>query len=254
MNRRPLAVMAAAAAALILAGPLTPSRADVLKPGLVTYELTSTSDIPPANNDPLTHPTAGQTVPQLSFDMTSANALAPAPGPNDSSGNPTTLSPLSILNTTSGFDQTNGIVASGTKTVTNPDGSTTNLFGLSFFTPGSGPGLASVANGGHLDFTLRVDSTLPAPTFTLDPSSVYKGVQITEVTPPPTTTLPTPPATPTPPTTPTPTPTTTPSDTLTHNSGGSTVPGTTNTPEPMSLALWSVAGCACLAFRRRKAV
>lgn len=252
--RRPTALAAAVLAAITLAARPTPARADVMNPGFDTYRLTSDTAVPSASNDPLTHPVAGgPPVPQVVFSTIPQNGIAPPEVPAAAGGSVQHASPLTVLDSSSGIDQSsNGFVAVGLRPGTNPDGSADQLFGLSFFSKDLPVGLKSAADGGHLDFKLRVDKSLAAPTFTVDPSSLYKGLHITQLDVPPPTPPPTPPAPPVVPQTPPPTPTTPPT---TAPTALATPPP--NTPEPMSLALWSVlSGVGLLrarAYRRRKA-
>lgn len=205
MKRRPITLLAATTvvAALVVATGTAPARAS----GITTadYRLTSTSAIPV--------PDANATAPQVVAAIVPPGAVVP---PTQADG--TAGSPLTILNTSSGFDQSQLIVA--LKDGTDSSGQTQQLFGLSFF--GNG-----FSKNGQLDFSLNMGSSVSTPPVL---QSMTPGVSIVA--------LPTSPAA------------TTPTVTDTGSTGGTTV------PEPMSVVLWStVAGLGLIrarALRRRR--
>jgi hypothetical protein len=217
VNRRPLIVATTLAAALTLTSATTPARADPLPAngtGLATYELTSSTTLP--------SPAADASAPQVVLDITNGQIVPPT----NSSG--TTMSPLSILSSSNGLDQNNLVV--GLKNVTpTTTGGPTQEFGLSFYQTG----LLSAAGGGHLDFQLTVNPSLPTPTLT----SELPGITVTTLTPAVVTT---PPPVTVPPTAPT----------------GLPSDQQNQVPEPASVALWSlVAGLGALrarAFRQSR--
>jgi hypothetical protein len=214
------AVAATLAVALVggLAGRTTSARADAVSTGTVNYELTSDTNIAP--------PSDAGSGPQVIFNVLPPGAIVPPTGADGKPG-----SPLTILDSSSGFDQDHLIVA--LKNVPGSDGNPDQqLFGLSFL----GQGLASAANGGKLDFSLSVDSTLGTPTLTSD----TPGIHVAELPPP------TPPVT-------------SPETQVTATSAPPPrqPPGSADAivPEPMSVALWSVllaAGLGHLRAARRK--
>ena len=141
MKRRPITLLAATlvVAALVVATGTAPARAS----GIVTaeYQLTSTSDIPV--------PSANATAPQVVAEVVPPGTVVP---PTEADG--TAGSPLTILNTSSGFDQSQLIVA--LKNGTDSSGQTQQLFGLSFF--GNG-----FSKNGQLDFSLNLGSSVTTP-------------------------------------------------------------------------------------------
>jgi hypothetical protein len=223
VNRRPTRP-ARAAAWLALALTLLPVAAagTARASGMTTvdYELTSDSGLPA--------PTSASSGPQVIFSVLPPGAIVP---PTNSDG--TQGSPLTILDSSSGLDQNQLIV--GLKSVP-ASGNTPaqQLFGLSFL----GQGLKPAGDGGKLDFALSVDSALAAPTLT----STTPGIHVAQLQLP----APTPPVT-----------------TTTNGSGSSpststpAVTPTANTPEPVSVALWSVMAALgawrARAYRRHQA-
>lgn len=141
-------------------------------------------------------------------------------------------SPLTVLDGSSGFNASGLTVAVGTGTLANGD--PLQVLNLQFDSKGFAP-------GGVLDFSLNLGSSYTGPTPTLvleDPTTglAPAGLSLQSYTPPPTSgTGGTPPPT---------------------TGGGS--PPSNNVPEPVSLALWSVAaGLGLLrarAFRRARQV
>jgi hypothetical protein len=139
-------------------------------------------------------------------------------------------SPLTVLNGSSGFNAAGLTVAIGTGKLANGD--PLQVLNLQFDKSGFAP-------GGVLDFSLNLGSTYTGPTPTLileDPTTglAPAGLSLLPFTPPPTNT-----------------------GGGSGSSGGGTPPSN-NVPEPVSLALWSVAaGLGLLrarAFRRARQV
>ena len=174
-------------------------------------------DVRTTSSTTLPSPAADATSPQVVLDVTNGQIVPPT----NSSG--VTSSPLTILNTSSGLDQSNLVV--GLKNVTpTTSGGPTQEFGLSFYQTG----LLSAADGGKLDFQLAVNPTLPTPTLT----SELPGITVTTLAPTVTTTPVTPAA-----------PSSLPAN-QTQN----------QVPEPASLAFWSLAaglGALCARASRR---
>ncbi len=121
-------------------------------------------------------------------------------------------SPLTVLSGSSGFDQSQLVVA--LKNTTSSTGTPEQLFGLVFF----GQGLAA---GGVLNFSLTTDSSLSTPPVL---TSQTPGVTITldAVSSSPTDTG------------------------STGNSGDGGGGGSPKVPEPLSLLVWSALACAGL--------
>src|SRR5262249_34438549 len=154
VKRRPYAMAAAAAAAaLVLAASTAPARADSLASSGTTtanYRLTSDHDI--AAPDP------NATGPQVIAEVVPPGSVLP-PAQSDGSQ----ASPLTILNTSSGFDQNHLIVAlkddvsnaagSGSGSSSSPE----QLFGLSFFGDPAHNIAGGFGKGGELDFSLNID-------------------------------------------------------------------------------------------------
>ena len=210
MNRRPLATtVAAAALALALTARTAPARADGITPntpGTASYRLTTDAAI--------AAPGANASAPQVVAKIVPPGSVIP---PTQTDG--TQGSPLTILSSSTGFDQSQLIVALKDE-VTNAGSPPDQLFGLSFF--GSG-----FQKDGKLDFSLNIDKSLTTPP-TLQ--SLTPGVSIVAL---PQTVQPTSTVT----TTPT-TPTTTAAATTPTTSLGA--PGGTQVPEPAAVVLWSV--------------
>jgi hypothetical protein len=145
-----------------------------------------------------------------------------------------TQSPLTVLDGSSGFTASGLTVAIGTGKLANGD--PLQVLNLQFDSKGFGP-------GGVLDFSLNLGSTYTGPTPTLileDPTTglAPAGLSLLSYTPPTTPTGGGPGST-------------------TSGGGGGPPPGH-NVPEPVSLALWSVAaGLGLLrarAFRRARQI
>jgi hypothetical protein len=213
VNRRPLATtVAAAALALALTARTAPARADGITPntpGTATYRLTTDAAI--AAPDP------NATAPQVVAKIVPPGTVIP---PTQTDG--TQGSPLTILSSSTGFDQSQLIVALKDQ-VTNAGSPPDQLFGLSFFGTG-------FQKDGKLDFSLNIDKSLTTPP-TLE--SLTPGVSIVALpqTAPATSTVTTAP------TTPTTTAATTTTTTTTTSLG---TPGGTQVPEPAAVVLWSV--------------
>jgi hypothetical protein len=227
--RRCPTILTAAAAALILTMQPTPAGADATGSTVPTTTVGGTLTFP--NGLPAADPNA--TTPQVILPLVNPGSIVPPP---TSADNPTG-NPLLIDKTTStGFDPT-GVVDLLSKD--------NKQFGLSFFGTGINP-------GGKLDFTLNVDKAFATTPIFQDVAGINNS--LAAITPPVTL----PPPTPTP--TPTTTPTTTPPDTTTTPPDTTTVPPTTSgdptptleTPEPMSLLLWSILGGLGLWHSRRR--
>jgi hypothetical protein len=200
---------AVAMLALIPVVAIAPVRAASLT--TVDYELTSASGLPA--------PSSSTSGPQVVFAVQPPGSIIP---PTLSDG--TQGSPLTILNTSSGFDQSQLIVALRSIPASGSTGSQ-QQFGLSFM----GQGLQSTANGGKLDFSLSVDPSQAIPTLT----TTTPGISVVQL--------------------PTPAPAVTNSNTSssTSSSNSSAPPprnppfvGTANVPEPATLGLWSVLAAA----------
>ncbi|MGE3820992.1 MAG: hypothetical protein AB7I30_16390, partial [Isosphaeraceae bacterium] len=162
MKRRPTVLTATAvAAAFLLVMRPAPASADGITPnasttGTANYRLTSDSDIAPPADD--------ASGPQVIARVVPPGTVVP-PKLDDGSE----ASPLSILKTSSGFDQDRLIVALKDNLTNLTDGeSPEQLFGLSFFGDG-------FEKGGQLDFSLSIDSTVNTPP-TLE--SLTPGVSI----------------------------------------------------------------------------
>jgi len=199
VKRRPITLLAATlvVAALVVATGTAPARAS----GIVTadYRLTSTSDIPV--------PSPNATAPQVVAEVVPPGTVVP---PTEADG--TAGSPLTILNTSSGFDQSQLIVA--LKDGTDSSGQTQQLFGLSFF--GNG-----FSKNGQLDFSLNLGSSVTTPPVL---ESLTPGVSIVALP--------------------------TESDQSTAPVSGTRGHDGATVPEPMSVVLWStVAGLGL--FRAR---
>ena len=203
MKRRPITLLAATmvVAALVVATGTAPARAG----GIVTadYRLTSTSDIPV--------PDANATAPQVVAAIVPPGAVVP---PTEADG--TAGSPLTILNSSSGFDQSQLIVA--LKNGTDSSGQTEQLFGLSFF--GNG-----FSKNGQLDFALNLGNSVTTPPVL---QSMTPGVSIVAL------------------------PSSSDSSGSTAPVTGTRGAGGNSVPEPMSVVLWStVAGLGLIRARAR---
>ena len=199
-----LAGLALAIGFLGFSGPAK-SLAAGLTTGTAYYRLTSSQDIPA--------PPTNATSPQVVANVLPPGAVVP---PTQADG--TQLSPLTILNTSTGFDSNQLIVALKDNAANATAGTpASQLFGLSFF----GNGFTS-ANG-HLDFALSTDPNLSKPPVL---QSVTPGVTISSI---PNPTLPPPPT-----------------------SSGTLTPSV-STPEPLSVTLWSaVVGLGLIRARRMR--
>lgn len=218
MKRRPTVLTATAvAAAFLLAMRPAPASADGITPnasdsGMANYRLTTDTDIAAPADD------AGG--PQIIARVVPPGTVVP---PKLADGSE--ASPLSILKSSSGFNQDRLIVAlKDNLTNLSAGESPEQLFGLSFFGDG-------FKKGGQLDFSLSIGSSVKTPP-TLE--SLTPGVSITAlqtVTPP------------------TDVPVLTPITNV--------APGGSQVPEPMSVLLWTaMTGIGVLrarGFRRGKA-
>jgi hypothetical protein len=204
------------AAALVLAAFPPPARASGIVSGTAAYQLTSSSDIPV--------PSASATAPQVIAEVVPPGTVVP---PTEADG--TAGSPLTILNTSSGFDQSQLIVA--LKNSTDSTGATEQLFGLSFF--GNG-----FSKSGQLDFSLNLgNSVTTAPQLV----SLTPGVSIAALQT----------STGSSSTSSSSTSSSSTSSSSTSSTSTSTVTPQATVPEPMSVVLWStVAGLALLRARR----
>ena len=229
MNRRPChrtrtfatAAGLALALTLTLILPAAPAVAAGMATDLVRYELTSDSAI--------AAPSGSASGPQVVFSVLPAGSIVPPTNADGSQG-----TPLTILNSSSGFDQDQLVVA--LKNMPGVNGAApSQLFGLSFV----GDGLKSVADGGKLDFALSVDAALGAPNLTTDTPGLHLG----------------PIPVPVPVATPAPTTSTTATNEATGSSGSTSpvvtttappvdVPVTSSVPEPASVGLWAVLAAA----------
>jgi hypothetical protein len=200
VKRRPITLLAAAAvaAALVSASWPAAARANGIVGGTASYRLTTTQDIPV--------PDPNANAPQVVAAVVPPGTVVP---PTQSDG--TAGSPLTILKSSTGFDQSQLIVA--LKDGTTTSGATQQLFGLSFF--GNG-----FSRNGQLDFSLNLgNSVTTAPQL----QSLTPGVTIAALD-------------------------TTSSTTTTSTS---TPVVQNSVPEPMSVVLWSaVAGMGLLRARR----
>jgi hypothetical protein len=204
VKRRPITLLAAAAVAAVLvlaSWPMT-ARASGITNGTASYRLTTTTDIPV--------PDPSANAPQVIAAVVPPGTVVP---PTQTDG--TAGSPLTILKSSTGFDQSQLIVA--LKDGTTSNGSTQQLFGLSFF----GNGLSK---NGQLDFSLNLGNAVTtAPQL----QSLTPGVTIAALD-------------------------TTSSTTTTSTS--TPTAGVQNIPEPMSVVLWSsaLAGAGLLRGRRMR--
>ena len=180
-------------------GLSTPSKslASGITTGTAYYRLTSNQDI--------AAPPADSTAPQVIATVLPPGSIVP---PTQSDGSQ--ISPLTILNTSSGFDSNQLIVALKDNAADATAGTlASQLFGLSFF------GTGFTASGGHLDFALNIDNTLKTPPVL---QSMTPGITIISIPDP---TLPTPPV-----------------SAVNSTPNAPSLPNVI-TPEPMSLTLWS---------------
>lgn len=214
MKRCPITLSTALASAVVLAAALAPApvRASGIVGGTATYRLTTASDIPV--------PDPNATAPQVVARVVPPGTVVP---PKQSDG--TDGSPLTILKTSTGFDQ-NQLIVALKDNLANPGGSPEQLFGLSFF--GNG-----FSKNGQLDFSLNLDKSVTTPP---QLQSLTPGVSIVA-------------------TTGTDSGTTTSTSTPVVATGGGG--GENTVPEPMSVVLWSAAAGLGLvrarALRRRVA-
>jgi hypothetical protein len=191
-----------------------------------TYELTSSVDIPAAQNS--TSSTAPQ--PQVVLDIAPPGAVVALQTGTDSSNNPIFAQPLTPLASSAGVDSDLSNVAVFLKPPPGTSNSGSQELGLSFF----GEGLKSAVNGGHLDFSLSVDKTLAAPVLT-SPDPTISVAMLSSAPSSTTTTV----------------ATTTPTTTTTAPDASSV--STAIIPEPVSLALWSTVALAGLVQARVRA-
>ena len=207
--RRTNALVPAALSAAVLlvhALPGNPARAAAAASSSINtqtfdYSLSTSSDIPV--------PDPNATTPQVIASLP-AGTIVP---PKQSDG--TQGSPLTILNSSTGFDQ-NQLVVALKDNVSNGSGSSQQLFGLSFF----GSGLKAA---GHLDFALNVDKSLSAAPVlqSQTPGVTIKSLEM--AAPPPSTVL--------------------------NPTAGTPQ---TQVPEPISLILWSaLTGVGFWRWRKR---
>jgi hypothetical protein len=192
-----------------------------------TYELTSSVDIPAAQNSTSTT----NPEPQVVLSIAPPGAVVALRTGTDSSNNAIFAQPLTPLASSAGLDPDLSNVAVFLKPPPGTSNSGSQELGLSFF----GAGLKSAVNGGHLDFTLSVDKTLAAPVLTSTDPTVSVAMlssapskattTVATTTPPPQTTTPDTNAAP-----------------------------TATIPEPISLALWSTVALAGLVQARVRAV
>jgi hypothetical protein len=205
-------MVTAFAVAVALAARTTPARADGISGGstaVATYRLTSAGGLPAADSS--------SSAPQVVASVTPVDSVVPPTGSDGSQ-----LSPLTILNTSSGFDPSQVIVA--LKDTVSNAGSPEQLFGLSF-------GAGGLKPGGEVDFTLSVAKSLTTPPVlqSLTPGITISTLGSTNST-----------------TTSTSTPSSAPQ---TSTNSGSTL----SIPEPMSVVLWSaLAGAGLLRARAIK--
>lgn len=216
MNRRliSLAAVTGLAAASVLVVAPRGVRASGIVGGTATYRLTSDSDIPV--------PDPNATAPQVVARVVPPGTVVPTKQDDGSEA-----SPLTILKTSTGFDQSQLIVALKDN-LSNSTASPEQLFGLSFFGTG-------FHKDGQLDFSLSLDNSVTTPP---QLQSLTPGVSIVSLsTDTPTTNA----ATPDP-------------------SSGTRGRGDVAVPEPMSMVIWSaVVGFGVMrarlgVFRRRPAV
>jgi len=213
VKRRPTVLTATAVAAVfLLASRPAPALADGITPNAnntstANYRLTTAEDIP--------GPAEDATGPQVIARVVPPGTVVP---PKMDDG--TEASPLTILKTSTGFDQDRLIVALRDNLSNLTPGETPEqLFGLSFFGDG-------FQKGGQLDFSLSIDSSVSTPPAL---ESLTPGVSITALQ-----TVEVPDATETPVT--------------------NVTPGGAQVPEPMSVLLWSaLLGGGLLQSRRRRA-
>ena len=240
--RRPTVKAAALAASLVLASAVVPTsaRASDLTatnhPTSIDYVIT----IPGLPNG-IAAPSKGDG-PQLVFSISPVGSVVPSTNADGTQGSPLSIDLKSYTASdgtsylSNGFDTKNLVV--GLKPLVATASTTDQLLGISFV----GQGLAK---GGVLDFTLnKPDPSLPDPKLTISPTSPIQNVSITQLPPLP------------------PVKVTTTSVTSTPNSGILSRPPVPqpipapSTPEPMSLALWSVMTAAGLlrarAYHRRR--
>lgn len=210
MKRRPtvLTATAVAAAFLFVARPAT-VRGDGITPNssnthTANYRLTASSAIPVPADD-------------LSGPQVIARVVPPGTVVPPKMADGTEASPLTILKTSTGFDQERLIVALKDNLTNLAPGETAEqLFGLSFFGTG-------FQQGGQLDFSLNIDNAVSTPPVL---ESLTPGVTITAmqtVEPPKETPV----------------------------AVTNAAPGTAQIPEPMSVLLWSaLTGAGALRARR----
>ena len=210
MKRRPTVLAATAVAAALVLIPRLEARADSIS--TASYRLTTNADIAAADQN------AGG--PQVIAKIVPPGTVVPPKLADGTDG-----SPLTILKTSTGFDQ-NQLIVALKDNVTNAGGSTPEqLFGLSFF--GSG-----FSKAGQLDFSLNLGKSVTTPP-TLESMTPGVSIAALQTAVPITTTTPSAPTKPV-----------TPPSTVTS----------AQVPEPMSVILWSaIAGAGLLrarAFRR----
>ncbi len=224
----------AAAAVLAFLASTSPAVAGAITTGATTdptalttftYELTSSVDIPAAQNATSSSTTPA---PQVVLNIAPPGAVVALQTGKDSSGNPIFAQPLTPLSTSAGLDPDLSNVAVFLKPPPGTTNSGSQELGLSFF----GQGLLSAVNGGHLDFSLSVDKSLAAPVLTSPDPTI--SVALLSSAPSTTTTN---------------TATTTTTTTTTPPDSSSVTPALI--PEPVSLALWSTVALAGLIQVRR---
>ncbi len=224
--RRFTVLAVALAAALVLVDRLSTARADAIAEP--TYVLSTTQDIP-------IPPAAGTSAPQAIFEVPPGTIVPPTVDGKQQSPLTIDLVPFATntgqsVTTSSGIDTTDLLV--GLKDGTNAAGNSAQFLGLTFFNNG-------LTTSQQLVFSLNVADPSNPPTLVSD----TPGVTISQLLPPP-------------PVVTTPAPTDT-STSVTPTAVPSTSSDVTNTPEPLSLALWSILGGAGLlrarALRRRAA-
>jgi hypothetical protein len=187
----PLSMMVAALAISLGSRPMS-TRADAV------YTLTSTTGIPV--------PGADITAPQVEYLVLPPGSVVP---PTNGSG---TSSPLTVLSGSSGFDESQLVVA--LKSTTSSTGAPEQILGLVFF----GQGLAAASAGGVLNFSLSTASGSTPPELALNPVSPNPyGLPLTL-------------------------------DPVINGSpdGGGSGPISPKVPEPLSLVIWSALACAGL--------
>lgn len=214
MMRRCPSILAAIAVALLLASHPTPAGADRI--ASVNYTMTAQGGLPAAD--------LNATSPQVVATVKPPGGIVPPPSTDGKAEE----SPLTILDDSAGFDQ-KGLLVLLRDNSDKKDEPLKQEFGLSFF----GTGLLPASEGGKLHFALSVDKALEStpPMFDAPAGISILPDTMPTATPPVTTADATPPeATPTVPVTP-----------------------TLDTPEPMSLVLWSaMAGLGLWRVRRSR--